>query len=162
MTLSVLTRLWLISRVKIFISSAFMKWPATKLKMPAWLTLGSHYVEKLVVDIVSCKKCYKLSECLSTRNSLLQLKLYHCSFRFPLPVYPPALKKIYLVDCEMSDDAILDFASGCPLLEELLIEDGNNYSSLSIVLRNPSLITLKLGYNSGNDGRIKIDEPYSA
>ncbi|GFQ06906.1 putative F-box/FBD/LRR-repeat protein at5g22670 [Phtheirospermum japonicum] len=106
----------------------------------------------------------RLPQCLFTSKTLVDLSLYCCCVGIPSvgDVSLPSLK--YLLLCSIdydSDEALPRLLSGCPVLEELIVERIVGRDLDCCYISSPTIKRLSISFpldNSGH-GRVKINAP---
>lgn len=131
-------------------------------RVKSWIHFAqARHVEKLVLNLFNRYDDYnEFPEILFKYDSVMHLELWNCSFTFPSSSHMPSLSCLCLCESEVSDSALLDFTSHCPMLRKVKLQNCNHESSLSICLRNPNLVELEVEDYTCCDGHVEINGPY--
>ncbi|KAK6134497.1 hypothetical protein DH2020_031731 [Rehmannia glutinosa] len=114
---------------------------------------------------------HKLPECLFTCKTLVYLRLNaDVGIQIMGLVYLPCLKKLHLYDVQLDGDETLPhLLSGCPMLEEFIIENLMDYDMVRVNISSPTIKRLTVnfvdfsyfeipGYR-GHENRLEINAP---
>ncbi|XP_068636157.1 putative F-box protein At1g49610 [Aristolochia californica] len=122
-------------------------------------------VETLQLRLSGYRRSYGIHEgnpyhfplALVSHGRLGVLNLCYCSLDSTPQLSFPHLKSIFLNDVKMSDEAIPDLVSGCPLLEELSVDYCYTVQHLKIV--SPRLKKLELMHYQRSNSSVEISAP---
>ncbi|XP_056863735.1 FBD-associated F-box protein At3g49020-like isoform X2 [Raphanus sativus] len=118
----------------------------------------SHHVHELVLDHYrDNQKTVRFPSLLCSYNNTLEvLKLtQHVLLHFPSRVCFDALRELHLYYVEFKDEAsVCNFLSGCPRLQDLVVERHSNFDVETYTISVPSLqrLTIKEDYSSTDVG----------
>lgn len=79
------------------------------------LTLSLDYVDEETEDLYEAEVLYKLPQYLFLCESLVHLEFRSCQFSPPPLIRLVALESLIIASSKLSDKAILDFTSSCPV-----------------------------------------------
>ncbi|KAK6133931.1 hypothetical protein DH2020_032323 [Rehmannia glutinosa] len=118
-------------------------------------------------DINLNYRCLRLPQCLFTCKTVVNLTIHNCA---GIPssgdIYLPSLKKLGLYYVKYgTDEAILHLLSGCPMLEELIIDEIADQDLGCFNISSPTIKSLEVNFPCESfefdnpDYRVKINAP---
>ncbi|GFQ06907.1 F-box/FBD/LRR-repeat protein at5g56420 [Phtheirospermum japonicum] len=138
-------------------------------ELEAWITSAFQCnVQNIYLDLDYHDISYRLPQCLFTCNTLVGLSLYCCSVGISsiADVSFPSLKNLLLCSIEYeADETLPHLLSGCPMLEELVVESILDRDLGCCYISSPTITRLSISIpfdNSGHYityGRVKINAP---
>ncbi|CAN7114909.1 unnamed protein product [Brassica rapa subsp. narinosa] len=136
-------------------------WHSTTDDITTWIKIAvARRVRKLKIHCYSDDDDIFLPSCLYTYNNLEVLKLGNSIvLDVPEDVRLPSLKTLHLLCVEFrNEESARRLLSGCPLLEEFVLDKSENVSPPCFYLEVPSLQRLSIldTYREGNDSDVKV------
>nr|VDC79429.1 unnamed protein product [Brassica rapa] len=136
-------------------------WHSTNDDITTWIKIAvARRVRKLKIHCYSDDDDIFLPSCLYTYNNLEVLKLGNSIvLDVPEDVRLPSLKTLHLLCVEFrNEESARRLLSGCPLLEEFVLDKSENVSPPCFYLEVPSLQRLSIldTYREGNDSDVKV------
>ncbi|KAL3651739.1 hypothetical protein CASFOL_004741 [Castilleja foliolosa] len=106
----------------------------------------------------------RLPQCLFTNKTLVDLSLHSCCIGIPSigDVSLPSLKYLFLCSIEYeSDEALPHLLSGCPVLEEFIVEKIVGRDLYCFYISSPTIkrLSINLHIDDSEHGRLKINAP---
>ncbi|WZY81204.1 hypothetical protein YC2023_027588 [Brassica napus] len=136
-------------------------WHSTTDDITTWIKIAvARRVRKLKIHCYSDDDDIFLPSCLYMYNNLEVLKLGNSIvLDVPEDVRLPSLKTLHLLCVEFrNEESARRLLSGCPLLEEFVLDKSENVSPPCFYLEVPSLQRLSIldKYREGNDSDVKV------
>ncbi|CAN7006166.1 unnamed protein product [Brassica rapa subsp. trilocularis] len=136
-------------------------WHSTTDDITTWIKIAvARRVRKLKIHCYSDDDDIFLPSCLYMYNNLEVLKLGNSIvLDVPEDVRLPSLKTLHLLCVEFrNEESARRLLSGCPVLEEFVLDKSENVSPPSFYLEVPSLQRLSIldTYREGNDSDVKV------